>query len=196
MGLIADDYQEEMRHYLPPGKALDYEEGSVSDNFWMALSKEPARMGAAADAFLDETDPRTCVAMLPDFERNYGLPDDCSPSQQSVPQRRAALIARVTENFTLTEENIVALAATLGFDVTVTTYKQPRCGKAICAAPCISLQQESTWTVNAPADPITYAICGIARCGDRTSSFGFTQLECVMNEVNSAFLFVSFNFGS
>lgn len=196
--MTADDYLEQMRQYLPPGRALAYEPGAGTniEALLSAFSQEAARMGADADAFEDELDPRTCVLMLPDYERNFGLPDDCSPIDQTVPQRRQALIARMTENFTLTQANVIALAATLGIVVTVTTYKQPRCGLAICAAPCNSLQQESTWTVNGPADPTTSPICGLAHCGDPLGTFGFGELECVMNEVNSAHLFVSFNFGS
>ena len=52
--------------------------------------------GRAADLLERESDPRQTVELLPDWERNWGLPDPCYEEPQSIGERQLALVMRMT----------------------------------------------------------------------------------------------------
>ncbi len=60
------------------------------------LTIEFSRLSDRIDDIFDEMDPRTTVEMLPDWERNWISPDQCTDPPVSVPDRQAALTAQVT----------------------------------------------------------------------------------------------------
>ena len=87
------EYGQALRDLLPDGPA------------WPRLFLElPARNGArameliwgdvdasAAQLLIGDSDPRATIAMLPDWERNFGLPDPClALPPQTVAARQAA----------------------------------------------------------------------------------------------------------
>lgn len=96
------------------------------------LSAELAAEGAALDAaegrsaaLIDEADPRTTVDLLADWERVAGLPDTCvidADGDLTPAQRRAALVARLTAQGGQSPPYFVALAAALGYAVTITEF--------------------------------------------------------------------------
>jgi uncharacterized protein YmfQ (DUF2313 family) len=50
----------------------------------------------AADLLETESDPRTTVELLPDWERNWGLPDPCFPQPSSIEERQKLLVMIMT----------------------------------------------------------------------------------------------------
>ena len=72
---------------------------------------------------LVETDPRYTADMLPDWERNFGLPDPCVPITLSIPERRVALVNRMTTEGGQSVAFFTALAATLGYTVTIKEFR-------------------------------------------------------------------------
>lgn len=81
------------------------------------LTIESSRISERIDDMFDEMDPRTTVELLPDWERNWGLPDDCTDPPVSVPDRQAALTARVTARGTGGSDvaMLLAIAVELGY---------------------------------------------------------------------------------
>ena len=80
--------------------------------------------GRAADLLEIESDPRTTVELLPDWERNWGLPDPCYSAPQTIGQRQLALVMRMTmlgaqsrANSTSTSRRII------GYTITITEYR-------------------------------------------------------------------------
>lgn len=78
-----------MLNLLPRGQAWPREIDSTLvltvnglANYWGYVD------GRAADLLETESDPRTTVELLPDWERNWGLPDPCFPSAQSITERQ------------------------------------------------------------------------------------------------------------
>lgn len=70
-----------------------------------------------------ETDPRRTYAMLPDWERNFALPDPCIPVVQTIPERRVALVNKMTIEGGQSIAFFEALAATLGYAITIKEFK-------------------------------------------------------------------------
>ena len=99
----------------PNGSSLGLEltaEGNALDN---ALG--------SGDQLLLEADPRTTVALLADWERNYGLPEPEVAAlglALSFQERRAALVTKVTMQGGQRAEFFIALAAAMGYAITIT----------------------------------------------------------------------------
>jgi uncharacterized protein YmfQ (DUF2313 family) len=77
MGLTADDYRALCQNLLPSGPAWSREPDAFTTRLLDAWAQELARIDARVDALIEEADPRTTTELLPDWERNYGLPDEC-----------------------------------------------------------------------------------------------------------------------
>jgi uncharacterized protein YmfQ (DUF2313 family) len=89
--------------------------------------------GRAADLLEIESDPRTTVELLPDWERNWGLPDPCYAEPQTIGQRQLALVMRMTMQGAQSREFFIAVAAQIGYSITITEYRTfvvgiDRCG--------------------------------------------------------------------
>jgi uncharacterized protein YmfQ (DUF2313 family) len=89
--------------------------------------------GRAADLLEIESDPRTTVELLPDWERNWGLPDPCYEEPQTIGQRQLALVMRMTMQGAQSREFSIEVAAMLGYTITITEHRPfvvgiDRCG--------------------------------------------------------------------
>jgi uncharacterized protein YmfQ (DUF2313 family) len=79
--------------------------------------------GRAADMLTVESDPRMTTEMLPDWERNFGLPDICLPyPPDNEPDRRRALIARMTMIGAQDRNFFTELAGALGQSIDIHEY--------------------------------------------------------------------------
>ena len=76
----------------------------------------------AADLLERESDPRYTLELLPDFERNWGLPDPCWKAPQSIDQRHQQLLFKMTLLGGQSREFFIDIAAWLGYTITITEY--------------------------------------------------------------------------
>jgi uncharacterized protein YmfQ (DUF2313 family) len=131
------DYRDAFLELLPQGEAWPkHSQESVLwqscdglNDFWGFVD------GRAADLLERESDPRITVELLPDWERNWGLPDPCYTAPQTVAQRQTALIARMTLWGSQSRQWYIDFAAFLGYTITITEYRPwmvglDRCGDA------------------------------------------------------------------
>jgi uncharacterized protein YmfQ (DUF2313 family) len=129
------DYTEAFLSMLPQGQAWPkHASGSVLVqgitglcDYWGFVD------GRAADLLEIESDPRTTVELLPDWERNWGLPDPCYTAPQTIGQRQLALVMRMTMQGQQSREFFIEIAAMLGYSITITEYRTfvvgiDRCG--------------------------------------------------------------------
>ncbi len=114
----ADDYSQLLMQLLPPGRAFDVQPGSQLAALLQGLAADPAAVDANRLQVIPESLPSETDDLLPDWELELGLPDDCAPSGQTVAERRQALVQKVTANQAITATYIEAAAAALGFTVT------------------------------------------------------------------------------
>lgn len=74
----------------------------------------------------------TLVDSLPDWERDYGLPDACSAFGNSTAERRSALLSRVRSTATITPQNFVQLAHQAGYQIEIEEPATFECGFSEC----------------------------------------------------------------
>lgn len=89
MGLTAGPYQRMMMALLPPGKLWRLVAGTLSALF-LACADELARVDARATDLLRESDPRTAVELLPEYERELDLEEG-----NTIAERQARIVARL-----------------------------------------------------------------------------------------------------
>jgi uncharacterized protein YmfQ (DUF2313 family) len=120
-----DDYTEALADLLPVGPAWPRE----YDSTLMALVHGESCIWAdpvdkrAADLLEIESDPRQTVELLPDWERNWGLPDPCYSAPQTIGQRQLALVMRMTMLGSQSRAFFIDVAAMIGYEITITEYR-------------------------------------------------------------------------
>lgn len=115
---INDSQLSTLQSLMPAGAAWPTDNGLTLTEFLRALSYEFSRIKRRVADFINELLPETCYEMLPDYERNYGLPDKCA-QPTTIAGRRLALLAKMVGFSDQNIPDIVALSAKLGYSVIV-----------------------------------------------------------------------------
>ncbi|MGU3286446.1 YmfQ family protein [Methylobacterium mesophilicum] len=132
----ADDYAQAFDGLHPIGPAWPRAEAPVpsdtsvrgDDEALSDLTRGLAKVwgdkvdARAADLLFLETDPRYTGELLAEWERAYGLPDPCVPVVQTLPERRQALVAKITTEGGQSRAFFIGVAASLGYSITITEY--------------------------------------------------------------------------
>ncbi|MGY8661759.1 putative phage tail protein [Bradyrhizobium sp. UFLA05-109] len=128
------DYRDAFLELLPQGQA--WPKHSIDSVLWQACDGLNNYWGyvdgRAADLLETESDPRKTVELLPDWERNWGLPDPCYSAPQTIAQCHAALVARMTLYGSQSREFYISFAAFLGYTITITEYRPFMVGIDAC----------------------------------------------------------------
>ncbi|MCP3916135.1 MAG: YmfQ family protein [bacterium] len=186
MVLRAPDYLQHLQGLLPQGHAWTTDRHAVLTRFLLGLAFELARVDGRAQSLLLEADPRTTRELLTDWERALGLPDPCTGQPETLQERRAAIVTRLTESGGLSRAFFIGLAAALGFEVSIEEPRQFRCGSSRCGDRLFGDEWRYVWIVHAPHVTVRFFRCGSSRCGERLGSWSNQLLECVFRRLNPA----------
>jgi len=180
MAFSAADYQQMLAGLMPQGPAWPTEPGTETALTLAGLAQELARLDARIDRLIEEADPRTALELLADWERLTGLPTPCMAGQaQNLDQRRAAVVAQLTGLGGQRPADYIALAAALGYTITITEFFPLSWGMTWGAA-WAGVDWAYGWQINAPQTTRTFAQFGVNGWGDRWSAWGNLLLECVI----------------
>ncbi|MCK9389867.1 MAG: YmfQ family protein [Sulfuritalea sp.] len=151
MGVSRDAYLSQLQALLPLGPAWSKEPQAMCIRLLDSLAEELARVDVRADQLLEEADPRTTSEMLADWERVAGLSafSSVDGSPLSIDQRRANLVSRITERGGQSPAYFIALAARLGFTVTITEFREWSVVDDVEALLC-GADWNFAWRINAP----------------------------------------------
>ena len=131
---LGDDYGTELLTYLPQGQAWPREPGCTLDLGVRGLADYYGFVDSrAADLLERESDPRSTIELLPDWERNWGLPDPCWSQAQTIDQRQKELVLRMTMIGGQSRQWFINTAAYLGYTITISEFRTfevgiDRCG--------------------------------------------------------------------
>ena len=119
-----DDYGTTYLSLLPQGQAWPKYPGTTLDLACRGLAEYWGFVdGRAADLLEIESDPRTTFELLPDWERNWGLPDPCYTAPLSIAERQQALVMRMTMLGAQSREFFIGVAAQIGYTITISEYR-------------------------------------------------------------------------
>lgn len=182
-------YLAQLQALLPPGLAWPRARGSTLTSLLEALAAEFARADARAWKLIDESDPRSALELLTDWERVGGLPDACSAElATTIQERRAAVVAQLTAIGGASPAYFTALAAAMGYAIAIDEYRPfvtglGRCGDRLNGGHAVRHQ----WRVRVSGPRYTPFRTGASQCGDLLGKIVRAEdLECKLKRLKPA----------
>jgi uncharacterized protein YmfQ (DUF2313 family) len=127
------DYTEAFADLLPFGLAWPRWSESITMQVVHGLSCVWEFVdGRAADLLEIESDPRKTVELLPDWERNWGLPDPCMQTPQSIQARQIALVQRMTMQGGQSRQFLINISAQIDYNITISEFRPFMVGLDAC----------------------------------------------------------------
>ncbi|TCS38471.1 uncharacterized protein YmfQ (DUF2313 family) [Paucimonas lemoignei] len=147
------------------------------------------------EAILLEIDPRTTSMLLPDWERVYGLPDECRGAVETLADRRNRLAAKVAETGGISKSYFIRLAAALGYpNVTITKFKPTNCEMS-CEGAFRDESWRFAWQMNVPGQTdIHTQFSAESSCEEPVDFYKQGPLECLITKLQPAEGIVLFNY--
>lgn len=178
-----------------PGLPLgEYLRGQAS--IWALSVSVKARLLLDVEAF-----PDTTTAMLPEWERAVGLPEDCyATAEQTIEGRRALLLRKLTTQGGQSRAYFIGLASDLGYpEARITEWTPFRCGYSGVGNPrwrTGSPLQRNVWRMHVGMSDVTYFRCGRGRVGrDPQARLRRAEaLECLVRKWKPAHTDVIFTY--
>lgn len=187
MALTDTDYLRQLQALLPPGPAWPRDDNALLTRLLSGLSEELARVDGRAWQIAEEADPRTVAELFADWERVAGLPDACAVAfggTQTAAQRRAALVGRLTTMGGQSPAYFIALAASLGYAITITEFSEHTVNDNV-EHPFYGSAWNFAWQVNAALNTINEITVDMT-VEDPLAAWGNALLECVINRLKPA----------
>lgn len=129
-----DDYAAGFNSLLPQGVAWPRNPDSVLQKVVSGLSEIWGDQVEAMAALLlnIESDPRSTLSLLPEWERAFGLPDECLAEPLTIGDRQKALVQRMTMLGDQSRAFFIEQAAAIGYTITISEYRPFMCGIDRC----------------------------------------------------------------
>lgn len=199
---LRDDYLSFFQALLPPGAAWTRDAKAELTKVLDFFAGEFAKIHSRALDLLNESDPRSTIEMLADWEHVAGLPDSCSyGTADTVQERRLALVQKITGRGGQSAKYFVELAETLGYEIEILENRPFTCGISECGlgkalgAYSAQLHQLSDkldvryfWKVLVKGPRVTWFQCGASECGkDPFAKITRAEdLECIFQRLKPA----------
>lgn len=205
-------YKQLIVDLLPRGRLWDVLNQPLLSALLESLAVELARIDDRVGDALREADPRQSVELLEDWERLVGLPDECSPENPTIEERRAQVLQRLTSVGGLSAAYYEFLTAQLGYPSTVTKplpfrVGRSRVGDALTNDFDVSFTvgmrvgealRNVGWlfyfNVEVPATAATVFRVGHSTVGEPLRDFSNELIECTIKKLKPAHAGVTFTF--
>ncbi|MFP4895831.1 YmfQ family protein [Paraburkholderia sp. EG304] len=190
----AADYGDVLRKLQPRGRVWTREDDGTQAAVLDALGFTAESLDGAALTLIAAAFPGTVTDFLPEWEATLGLPDPCTGSNPSTQQRRAQVVARLTNEGGQNAAFYIDYAAALGYQITTIDYAPFRAGQSRCGQQLGTQDWFFTWSINAPKNSVTHFAAGQSAAGDPLATWGNAVLECEMNALKPAHTILQFHY--
>lgn len=159
------------------------------------FAQEVADLEAAAEAMLDEIDPRTATLCIADFERVLG-PDPCGRETVglSIAERRQLAHQRWTGRGGQSIAYFTALAAARGVEIVVREVHVSRAGLLRAGDELVNAPEQFVWSITVALGGWSIFRVGESVAGDRLWSFTLSDVECDIRRAKPAHTEVVFRY--
>mgnify|MGYP001759980871 CR=1 FL=1 len=171
---------------LPRGFALG-KRGGVLDAVLDSIAKVLVQAEADAEKLMDEIDPRTANALLPDFERVLG-PDPCGRDlgSQTIEQRQRRAHQRWIAKGGASIPYFVKMAASLGHTIEIEDFWPSIAGVLQAGQPLIAEGEQFTWRVKLQLISEWIFRAGVNQAGQPLGGFEISDIECELRRLKPA----------
>lgn len=119
-----DDYAEALAKLLPTGPAWPRDPEADLMKYVRGIVQIFGLVdGRAADLLEIESDPRITLELLLDWERAWGLPDDCVAEPLTIGDRQIALVTKMTLLGGQSRQFFIDEAAHIGYTITISEFR-------------------------------------------------------------------------
>ncbi len=189
-----EHYLAQLQALLPPGAAWPRDLDATLTQVLLALADEFARLDARTFDLLDESDPRTVLEMLIDWERVFGLPEPCAKEGElTFNERRENLVEKVTRLGGQSRQYFIEVAARIGFEITITEFRPHHVMRDVMY-PLYDIHWVHHWQVNGPEETVKWHTV-MSGVNEPLASWGNELLECNIRRLRPAHTTVQFAYG-
>ncbi len=189
------DYTAALQSLLPRGLVWPRDGASVQAQAISGFAQSFARSNGAASNLLVDAFPDTVVQLLPEWEATLGLPDPCAGAQPTLQARRAQVVARLSSIGGQSVAYYTALAATLGYSITIQSFQPFRFGRTF-GTPLDGEDWAHAWQVTVAQYTINSFRLGTDTFGEPFASWGSTVLQCELQAAQPAHTILNFLYTS
>jgi len=183
------NYLRLLQSLLPRGRAWNRNDESDLTGFLYGQAEEFARVDNRSSDLLQERDVRLASELLIDHEIDLGLPDSCSPENETIQERRLAAHGRLIALGQQNPAYFIELAAAYGWTIAITEYSAFICGEHEAGDECGDSENFFYWkvAVTVSGGNIIYFTCGSSECGDLLAFLnGVDSTICALNKYKPA----------
>lgn len=192
-----ENYTSALQNLMPTGLVWSRKVDGVQTAVLRALAQSYQQSDDVSEALLVGAFPATATIMLTDWEKTLGLPDDCAIGENdSIAIRQRSVVSKLFSTGGQSASYFIGVAKALGYDITVTVYRQARAGMSVCGDALNGDDWPFTWLVTAPETTISYAQAGQSYAGDPLRSWGNKRLACRLNALAPSHTIVKFGYAS
>lgn len=182
----AEDYLGQFQRLLPRGRIWHRGWGEVQDADLLTLMPVWARLGNRLNDLITQIFPCTTTELLPEWEVSLGLPDPCTGPLPTIQQRTSAVCAKFSARGGQSIAYFEALAAALGFEITIQTFYPFTVGRSRVGDHLFDEKWAYAWQVTASTNQILYFRVGSSTVGDPLATWGNQLLQCVLENYKPA----------
>lgn len=188
-----ENWVEILQKLLPQGDAIPRDPDAIFTQLLRAYALSFNRIEAAVAEVLREIDPQTTLKLLPEFEAMLGLPSICMAwESQAIDQRRAAVVAQLTQHIGQRPADYVAIAAAFGVVCTVEEFK-PWTPDGACDSPIYG----PDWWFALRLSIINVELgffSAVSACDDALSWGGVRAFECAARHHQQPEMYLIFDY--
>ena len=188
----AADYLRALQAHLPRGRVWPRDSDASQTKVLGTLTPCFARLNARANNLLVDAFPASTYELLPEWEATLGLPDPCAGEAPTTQQRVAQVVSRLTAMGGQSIAYFKAVAAALGYPITITQFVPSRFGKAFGTL-FGGTAWAFAWQVDAPTFTINSLQFG-GSFGTPFATWGNNVLQCEIERLSPAHTTVLFSY--
>ena len=187
-------YALQLRQLLPQGRAWTVDAGSVLMRLLTALAAPLARFDAAATRLLNESLASRAFDLLPEWEKEFGLPDPCTGIASTIAERRAAVLFKQVHPEYVNAAAFHVVAAYFGVRIRVIGPDQARAGQ-IAGLDTSDGRWRYVWWISIPTEARIRYFDTLSDVNTPLASWdgvpGHAELECRLREMVRAHTYLA-----
>lgn len=189
----AADFLAALQACMPRGRVWPKDVDAVQTQTLAGCATPFATHSARANNLLVDAFPASPEELLPEWEQTLGLPDPCAGEAPTIQLRKAQVLARFTAVGGQSAAYFISLAATLGYEITITQFAPFRFGD-VFGTPMYGVAWAFAWQVNAPTFSVHKFEFGVDTFGEPFSYWNNNVLQCELQRYAPAHTYLLFNY--